>query len=489
MSLIFSKIIGGLSSFLIAKTLQPANYGLLTTMTLVASYCAILSFGTVEALVKQFPYYKGKGEPDMASRLESTVLASVVITSICVLVLGCALTLLVGSSQTVLHTMTIMMLVLAASISSPSSFYYYRFLAHQDFKTAGILDALRSFLNLTLVVSFSYLWGLTGATTGFCLTELTLFVISFIVSSRSHGSVMPLFDYRAIWNTIVIGFPITVFWWIFMIQASVDRLVSISVLGKTPTGYYVLGISIVSIVMLFPQSISRVLYPKINEKLGATSQETDLFRIVMVPTRFMNLVFSGVVGVLVIFMPIAYHLLPKYLPGLVSGQILLLMCIFRLSLTNAINFLIANNRQYLICFFVIASLCVGFIASYGAARLGLGIDGLAASTCISGLLLSFLIWQVVFKSMGFLPLGQLIEIGKLHAPCIVMLLAVGTVMLISPQSQAESCLVLIGRAAIFILLFCGGLFILPLTRQWVVEILGILRGTPVTPAGQALAIH
>ena len=172
-----------------------------------------------------------------------------------------------------------------------------------------------------------------------------------------------------------------------MVQGSVDRIVAVSLLGRNLAGYYGLGISIVAVFALLPQSISRVLYPRINEKRGETCRDEDLFGIIVTPTRIVGSVLAAASGAAAVVMPSIYHMLPKYTPGLASGQILLLLCIFRLTTTNGVNFLVATNRQGRLCSFVIASLFVGIAASYASVKLRLGIEGLAASTGVSSLLL------------------------------------------------------------------------------------------------------
>ncbi len=66
-----------------------------------------------------------------------------------------------------------------------------------------------------------------------------------------------------------IGFPIMVINLFFILLTSVDRVISIAMLGSTITGYYGLGGTIANLVVLIPYGISRVLFPKMNEKLGS----------------------------------------------------------------------------------------------------------------------------------------------------------------------------------------------------------------------------
>jgi len=478
---IISRLAGGLSSFLIAKTLQPANFGVWLTMSLLVSYGALLSLGTIEALLKQLPFYKGQGDLSSVRRLENVVLGANVTMAAAAVAIGLVLSMFVRWPEVYSIIKPVRMMIVTAGLSLVSASFYYRFVARQDFKTAGILDAARALLSMLLVVGFAHLWGLNGAAAGFCLTEIAICTSSAILSSASHGRARIVIDFRSIAVLIGVGLPITIFWWVFMVQSSVDRLVSVSLLGKTPTGYYGLGISIVSMAALLPQSISRVLYPRINEKLGETGCEKDLFRMIVIPTRIIGLVLAATVGAAVIVMPVVYHrLLPRYLPGLASGQILVLLCIFRLSMTNGVNFLIATNKQVRLCFFVIVSLCVGTAAAYAAVRLGLGINGLAASTGVSGLILALLVWRSVFHGMGFTFRKQVEETVKLYVPFALVLLVLGIGLLVAPGFLVQSSALTIPYALGFALIFTCILFILPMTRRWAMEILSLFRPKAVS---------
>jgi O-antigen/teichoic acid export membrane protein len=478
---VFCRLAGGLSSFLIAKTLQPANFGVWLTMILLVSYGSLLSLGTVESLLKQLPFYKGKGDLSSVRRLENVVLGATVTAAVATVVIGLVLSVFVRWADVNSIIQPIRIMVVTAGLSHPSAFFYYRFVARQDFKTAGILDAARAVLTMLLVVGFAHFWGLNGAAAGFCLTEAAICISSAILSSASHGRAKIVIDFCSIWASIGVGFPITIFWWVFLVQSSIDRLVSVSLLGKGPTGYYGLGISVVSMAALLPQSISRVLYPRINEKLSETCCERDLFRMIVIPTRIIALVLAATAGVAVIVMPVVYHrVLPKYLPGLASGQILLLLCVFRLTTTNGVNFLIATNRQVRLCLFVIVSLCVGTAAAYASVRLGLGIEGLAASTGVSGLLLALLVWRSVFCGMGFTFRKQVEEIVKLYVPFVLGLSVLGFGILAVPGFLVQASALTIPYALGFAVIFTCALFVLPLTKRWTIEILSLFRRMSLT---------
>ncbi len=65
------------------------------------------------------------------------------------------------------------------------------------------------------------------------------------MSTKVCGKIGLNFNPRLMGEMIRIGFPITIVMWIFILQSSADRVVSMSMLGAAKTGYYGLGNSII----------------------------------------------------------------------------------------------------------------------------------------------------------------------------------------------------------------------------------------------------
>ena len=135
-------------------------------MTLLVSYGSLVSLGTIEAFLKELPFYKGRGESDSVTRLESSVLGANVVAATAIVAIGLLFLWLVHwhSLDSIINPIRIM--VAAAGLSLVSSFFYYRFVAHQDFKTLSFLDVARALLTMLMVVGLAHTWGLYGAATG-----------------------------------------------------------------------------------------------------------------------------------------------------------------------------------------------------------------------------------------------------------------------------------------------------------------------------------
>jgi O-antigen/teichoic acid export membrane protein len=417
-SVVFVKAIGMFNTFYLAKLLIPAEYGVWVTLVLVTSYASIASLGTLEALIKMYPYYMGKDQIENAYKTEKGVFGSILFSSGLYLAIGILITFLINKSVLFESVTLIRIMIIASSISLFSSFYYFRLTSHQDFNRAGIVDAIRSVTNFCFIITFSKWWGLKGTVIGYLINECVMVFVSYFYC-KAYKKLSPSFNWKLIFNLIKIGLPITIVWWIYMIQSSISRIISMHFLGKTSTGYLGLGVSIVSVLVLIPLSIGRVLYPKINEEIGK-SEKRNMDKFVIMPAKLISLVVAMSLGVLVIITPwLIATFFKKYLPA-VSCTILLLVSGYFSSMNrNGINYLIAANRQKAMLYYVSVALLINLALCLLFVKLKYGVTGIALGTDISTLVFSCLIWQNVFKNMNYQLKKQIEEFIKLYLPFFI----------------------------------------------------------------------
>lgn len=414
----FTKLMGMFSLFLLPNILQPSDYGMWLILVLIASYAPILCFGTVETLLKQYPFYYGMNDIIKIKELENGVFSSLIISTLILLFIA-------ASSAVILRTELeyyVQIMFLSAAICFFSSFFSFRFVARQNFKVVSYLEASRAFITFAFLISFSYFWGLKGTILGFFITEILIFFLSLSLNSKINDKLGFNFNPNYILKLIKIGLPITLVWWAFMLQSTVDRLISMSLLGKTETGYYGLGVSIVSVLILIPQIIGRVLYPKINESVGKNLICDELYKLVVIPTKLLSMALPLLIGILLFSSPWIYKFMfPKYMPGLYSAQILFLGSFFLCLIRNGANFIISKDKQLTLLFYAAICLIANTAGSYFLIKIGMKLEGIAISTTISGLIFSILVWRSVFDLMGYSGKEQWKQVLQLMSPFILFI--------------------------------------------------------------------
>jgi O-antigen/teichoic acid export membrane protein len=471
------RFVGGITTFVIARILSPADYGMWVTLLVIGSYAPIICLGTLEALVKMFPFYTGRGEAAKAALLESNVLGSLVLAAGLLLTAGATFHFFVQASDLGSLVNIIRLFVLAASLALLSAFYYYRFTAHQNFRYVSYIEALRAVTLFLLIVPFSWLWGLMGAALAFTFNEILILTFSHAANNRILGKLAVSFDLREIKGLVATGFPITVIWWTYMLQTSVDRLISMSMLGKAPTGYYGLGASMASAIVLIPMILGRVLYPKVNEEVGKNAGRARLTNYVLVPAQGLGLFLPLVIGTLIILTPELYRVFfPKYVRGIASAQILLLGVYFVSLIRTGVNYLVAINKQNNVLLFVLASLCANVLTSVVLVKQGYSIEGISVGTSVSALVFAALLWRSVFGRLGYAPAAQGRELAFLLMPFLLCVtLSLGLPALVREAIPGNAPLASGCAAVLFAALYALGVTTIPPLNAWSKSLASTIR--------------
>jgi O-antigen/teichoic acid export membrane protein len=476
-AVVLVKIIGALTTFIVARVLSPGDFGIWVTLLVVGSFSSIICLGTLESLIKLFPFYTGKGEAAKALNLESGVLGSIVIAAAVLCAAGATFHFFVATGPLVPFIPYIRIMAASSALGVFSAFFYHRFMAHQDFKFVSAIDSMRSVSMFIFIVPFSWFWGLTGAVAAIAFNEAVMLVISFLVNKRTLGSVRPQFKPGQLADLVRIGFPITIIWWTYMFQTTIDRVLSISLLGKDQAGYYGLGASIVSALVLIPMVLGRVLYPKVNEEIGKNAGQTELLSYVIMPAQALAILLPVIIGTIVIAIPDLYRLLfAKYVPGILSAQVLLLGAYFVCLIRSGVNYLVAIDRQNRVLAYAAASLVVNVGLSVALVKLGFGILGISMGMALSGAVLATLLWKSVFKQLGYTFKKQVAGVYNLYLPFLICCALIGlAAWAMRPAPQAFGVLIRSGCAALFLILYGLAVATIPPLNSWTKALFGRIK--------------
>jgi O-antigen/teichoic acid export membrane protein len=474
-----------LTTIVLAKILAPADYGKWMALLLIPSYGTIACFGTVETLLKQYPYYLGKGNKGEALRVEGDVLGAIIESGLVFLTLGLTLNFILDVRLLGSLGEYFVFMIMAAPLGFLTAFFLNRFAAHQDFRLFGLADSVRSILTFVLLMIMSWLLGIFGTVLGWVVVEIMMCLLLWFLSFRVLGYIKPSFGVKRFIALAKIGFPITMVWWFFMLQGTVDRVISISMLGEVSTGYYGLGLSLVSVLILIPLSLGQVLYPKINEVIGSNAKSETLNNLVLLPAQALSILVSWMAGLLIFVAPWIYlDLFPKYGPGLFSAQILIIGAFFACLTRNAINYLIATNRQNLLLWFSLVALVIKAAGNFIMVFFGTGIEGIGLSTLLSGAILTTLIWMYTFKGMGYNLSERWKASGILYMPFLVLILATSLIRLLFKSALTASGLMSIVFSIIFSIIFSISIIVIPSLRYRIAEIVLLVKnsveGNPIS---------
>lgn len=477
-AVVLSKCLGVLQSFIMAKTLGPSAFGIWITLLLLVAYAPIGGMGTVETMLKQVPYYRGRQDLQKVHEIEDGVMGSAVISALAVLLMSFLAPIFLNSTSLHVHLPLVIVTLITVAISYFTGYFYYRFAAYENFHAMGIMDFLRAVLSLVLVAGMGWKWGLKGAVVGFLLVEVLICSLTILLNIRCHGRPGLSFKRSILFDAIRIGFPITIVWWVLILQNSIDRLVLGSMLDPLAVGHYGLGVSIAATLAIVPMVVGRVLYPAMNKQLGAS--DPDLMRqLVMAPTVMLGAIFANMQALALVGMPILYtHFLPKYHPGLLAGQILVLGCFFPCMLRNGANYLVASNKQFLFLKYVLACLAATATTDIIAVRIGWGIEGVAVGTSLAAALLYALVWRRVALDMGFRGLCVWTQIGGLYLPLIVLAASMTALWFVFGDRLESISFLPVATLTLLLILLNGTLLCIPAYRTTMLASLRVFFSTP-----------
>lgn len=478
-ALVFAKAVGSLQSFLLAHAFGPENFGVWVTLLLVGSYIPIVSLGAGEALVKKVPYFLGRKEMNRVHEVESSVLGALVITAFVIVILAILALLILPLTSIKINRFIVALWLCALAVGQISVYFYQRFMAYENFKMNGAMDAFRSVMAFLFVAGSAWVWGLPGAVFGYFLHETIICGTSAFLSIRAYGAPGITFRRESIIAAIRVGFPITLLLWVLCLTVSVDRVVLGGMIGAKAVGYYGFGLSLTSLLGLLPGVVGRVLYPKLNKQFGERADSESMKRLVVAPTLAVGTLSVNVQAALVVAAPILYGLvLPKYHPGLLAGQILILGSYFGSLLQTGRNYLVATNHERVILKYIGVTLIFNLVFDVGFVRAGFGTAGVAAGTSIAGLLLTSLVWRRVLIGLGFTRRGMWSTLCQLFLPVIALSTVFGMFCIFDRPVLEKPSFFLLPVGIVMLLVVNGILWCFPVYRAEAVNWKRKLRPVP-----------
>src|SRR4051812_39076551 len=204
---VFCQGVTSIRAFLLAKWISPAEYGVWTGLNLIISLAPIAALGTVEALVKEVAFYRGKGDKEKQSAVENCVFGSVILAGAIVVITCYALRQVGWFRFFNEHGRLVQLTSFSVALLAISSLYYYRTIANENFQLVGLLDTLRAIISSVAILLLGNFFGLEGAVFGLLVSELILAILLAIICTRDQGPARISFSGTQIRSAIRIGLP------------------------------------------------------------------------------------------------------------------------------------------------------------------------------------------------------------------------------------------------------------------------------------------
>ena len=347
------------------------------TISLISIYGMILTFGIINGMGRDVPYYRGKGDE---IEVNTTIATTILYLLAMMVVFLAGISLCSGMLPDTKRMIIVLGIVLlcARAVNSFSTILVRSF---RDFRLLGLHQGITALvMMLPLVPLYIY----PGLYTVYCGVFLSLVIV--ILLSCKYCYLQP-WSKVSLQRLLGTGFPIYIVGLVFILLTSVDRMIVLAFLGTEKLGIYTLASIAMAVLMMVPALVSNVMYPKLAEHYGATREISALVPMVK---RVVRLNLLLVLPIAAVFLLVFYfHIVPVYLDAYLEGRnamaIIMIAAIFlplgsgfgdifnvvgmqRIYLGNAVAGLLVN-------------VCIGVLL---VSRNGMGLEGAAIGT-VAGL--------------------------------------------------------------------------------------------------------
>lgn len=404
------------AGFLVARFLGPTLYGLRTIFGIVSEYETLSHAGTFDAMQRDVPYHRGRGEPEEADRVIETVFgfsvayAAAVCVGLLLVAAGMA-----WSGVTGIWLVFVLFMAFHVPVARIALFYSTLLIVDKEARGLSEYRVLRGAANALFGVSLAYFYSLEGLFAGILLADsVTLGWMVFRVG-RIPGVRISMVEVRRL---IAVGFPMMLVVLLFMILRSLDRILIAGFLSQELLGYFAVATILANVMFDTLADVMRVvLFPRMMEAWGKDSDRTLLKGTYLVePSLLVAYGLPFILGAvyLGVHLPIEY-LVPEYVEAIAVTKILIMgQFFFAVSLASILGG-IAMNRQVNVAALTALVVLVNGILNYSFIQAGFGIEGVAVGTGLSYLVFTVITIRYVFAQLdaGWAEVGRFIALAIL----------------------------------------------------------------------------
>lgn len=377
-----ASLIGGIGSFFnsyfAALLLGPTVWGIWQGTKLVLQYGSNLHLGVRDGMHRELPILKGKKESGQQAAITDVTFTFNFIVAM-VVSLGILFSTFLITMRSELR-LSLQFMSAMIFLQYLNSFYGILFRANSKFgivSRVALINGLGSVFSIALVFFF----GLSGFLGG---QVLRLLVTTAYCWRKSSYVLHWRWDNKVLKALILIGFPIMLMIFASVIFTTIDRLLILKFLDAKSLGVYSLGNLIFAPLLMIFTASNSVMYPRFAEKYGETGDPSSLRRHISVPMANLAAAIPVLIGGIYIALPLlARVFLPDYTEGVLAARILIFGLFFCSISGMAGNMLITINKQVLYLGILLGGALLNFGFSYGALRLGYGIEGVAVGTSLA----------------------------------------------------------------------------------------------------------
>ncbi|MGG3467839.1 oligosaccharide flippase family protein [Neobacillus pocheonensis] len=398
---LINAILTFLVGILTRNVLGPELYGYWLTISLIFTFTPILQLGTLNAMNREVPFYLARNDIKIVYDIRSSVFSFMfTIPLFSVLLLLVLSGILFFTDIRFEYKIGLMIASLIAGFTYISSYVEMYYKSEQNFRKASKIISIKSISQSILTVLFVYIFGYTGLYFGMLFS----LIIEVALAKETFPKLGAKHTYKEYMDLIRVGFPILLVGIIWSIMIATDRIIISIYMTPEDLGNYGVGMLVFSTMMLIPQVISQVFYPKIVE-LVSKRNFIEIKRFYWKINKILALImfFIVIIGYLLLPYFITWFM-PEYINGIKAAQILLIG-IYPLTLVGvSANYFNATNNQKVYIFIQIIGILLNVIIGVLLLKINNFITSISYATSIS-----FAIYCILMNTFFIIKIKETIK--------------------------------------------------------------------------------
>jgi len=423
-----------LRGLLLARILGPALFGVWSQLKIALLFLQHSQLGVHEALLREVPYALGGGHEGRAREIESTSLGFSVLTSTVMATLIAAVVLIFLRGWAPELRRAWLMLPVLCLLAQLYWYAHVSLRSTRRFGQAGRIMVGFAFLSSAAGILAAVRYGLQGF--------LVAVAISYAAALLWAGGGSPPFlrprlNRPVLRELLRVGFPIMMAGALLIVLWNIDKLAVWIFMSRESMGIYALGSYLVVSVMLVPEAVSVVLYPRLMERVARAKGVGELGDFLTRPSLVLSFFASPILGLLFLsfHLPIVW-LLPRYTPTIMPGKILI-AAIFFMALARMPHVLLVSlDRQRRLVALTVVAIVVGGAAVTGMILQGYGLVGVALGAASGYLVYSVLTMGAAIRALEMPGKKVVAFVASVLAPYLIVIFAVGVILQLLPESEA-----------------------------------------------------
>jgi len=282
--------------FIIARMLDPTLFGYLSGVRLLLQFTPQMHLGALHGMTRDLSIYKGANDNKNFEKSKNNGISLITIFS-AFLVLGIIIyTFLVQDKYSSYTIWGIRVFAIVAFIQQIINICHALLRVDYRFTDISTSSIILGFSSLVLAVILVIWIGFYGAILSFFIANLVS--LAYLLT-RLRFTFMFQLDRTLIKKLLLVGAPISFFYFNAAILGGLDKIMIINFLDMRQLGFYAIAFPFFTLITRIPHSISYIVYPKMLEAYGQSDKDIKSSqRYFQIPTEINAAITATAIGIL-----------------------------------------------------------------------------------------------------------------------------------------------------------------------------------------------